>query len=72
MNFLKNLQLSFPAVKKRMFRLETVPLAPSQTIHLIRVDSLEFLIVAGGGGSAIVPLHAVSLEKAKATTAESV
>ena len=59
MNILRKLQLAFPTASKRMVRLETLPIAPSQALHLIRVDGTEYLVALGAGHPSIVPLRSV-------------
>lgn len=61
MNILRKLQLAFPTASKRMVRLETLPIAPSQALHLIRVDGTEYLVALGAGHPSIVPLGSVAL-----------
>ena len=56
MNILRKLQLVFPSTNKRMVRVETLPIAPSQALHIVRIDGAEYLVALGAGPPAILPL----------------
>ena len=61
MNIFRKLQLAFPTANRRMVRLETLPIAPSQALHLIQIDGTEYLVAIGAGHPSIVPLGLVGL-----------
>lgn len=70
MNIFRKLQLSFPTAKKRMVRIETLPIAASQALHLIRVDAMEYLVVAGNGNCSIVPFRPALNDSLRAVATE--
>lgn len=55
MNILKRIRFSLPLRQNRLEKLETLQLSVSQSIHLVRVDGLDYLLFSGGGQPVILP-----------------
>lgn len=55
MNFFKKFHISIPMRIRRMEKLETMSLGPAQSLHLVRVDEQDYLILLSGGQPAIFP-----------------
>lgn len=55
MNILKRIRFSLPLRQNRLEKLETLQLSATQSLHLVRVDGLEYLLLGGGGQPVILP-----------------
>jgi hypothetical protein len=65
MTFFKKFHISMPVRTKRMEKLETLSLGPSQYLHLVRVDGQDYIVLLGGGHSTILPKPAPLKEMAQ-------
>lgn len=54
MNILKRIRFSLPLRQNRLEKLETLQLSATQSLHLVRVDGLDYLLVGGGGQPVIL------------------
>ncbi len=52
MNILKRIRFSLPLRHNRLEKLETLQLSASQSLHLVRVDGLDYLV--GGSGQPVM------------------
>ena len=55
MNILKRIRFSLPLRQNRLEKLETLQLSTTQSIHLVRVDGLDYLLFSGGAQPVILP-----------------
>ena len=55
MNILKHIRFSLPLRQTRLEKLETLQLSATQSLYLVRVDGLDYLLLSGGGQPIILP-----------------
>lgn len=55
MNILKRIRFSLPLRQNRLEKLETLQLSATHSLHLVRVDGQEYLLLGGGGQPVILP-----------------
>ena len=55
MTLFHKFRISIPIRSRRMEKLETLSLGPVQSLHLVRVDGQEYLVLLGGGNASMLP-----------------